>query len=90
MTPLAGAAARGAKGERVDERSDGRQLALEESAGLVQQIVIDPEGDFVTLADAFGRNNGGYIGGGEIGADVPLANAEAMLRTFAGYTYPRA
>ncbi|MFM7028062.1 MAG: helicase HerA domain-containing protein [Chakrabartia sp.] len=26
---------------------------LEESAGLVQQIVIDPEGDFVTLADAF-------------------------------------
>lgn len=28
---------------------------LEESAGLVQQIVIDPEGDFVTLADAFGH-----------------------------------
>ena len=27
---------------------------LEESAPLVQQIVIDPEGDFVTLADAFG------------------------------------
>ena len=26
---------------------------LEESAGQVQQIVIDPEGDFVTLADAF-------------------------------------
>ena len=26
---------------------------LEESAGLVQQIVIDPEGDFVTLADAY-------------------------------------
>ncbi|AKM11948.1 ATP-binding protein [Croceicoccus naphthovorans] len=26
---------------------------LEESAGLVQQIVIDPEGDFVSLADAF-------------------------------------
>ncbi|HMO73828.1 MAG TPA: ATP-binding protein [Sphingopyxis sp.] len=25
---------------------------LEQSAGLVQQIVIDPEGDFVTLADA--------------------------------------
>jgi hypothetical protein len=41
------------------------------------------------LADDFGRNNGGYIGGGEIGGDVPLANAEAMLRTFAGYTYPR-
>ena len=28
---------------------------LEESASLVQQIVIDPEGDFVTLADAFGH-----------------------------------
>lgn len=28
---------------------------LEESAGIVQQIVIDPEGDFVTLADAFGH-----------------------------------
>ncbi len=28
---------------------------LEECAGAVQQIVIDPEGDFVTLADAFGH-----------------------------------
>lgn len=28
---------------------------LEECAGLVQQIVIDPEGDFVTLADHFGH-----------------------------------
>ena len=28
---------------------------LEECAGQVQQIVIDPEGDFVTLADAFGH-----------------------------------
>jgi hypothetical protein len=28
---------------------------LEESAGLVQQVVIDPEGDFVTLADGFGH-----------------------------------
>lgn len=26
---------------------------LEESAGLVQQVVIDPEGDFVTLAEAY-------------------------------------
>ena len=47
------------------------------------------EAHCLALADAFGRNNGGYIGGGEIGGDVPLANAEAMLRTFAGYTYPR-
>lgn len=28
---------------------------LEKSAGHVQQIVIDPEGDFVTLADRFGH-----------------------------------
>ena len=28
---------------------------LEESATIVQQIVIDPEGDFVTLADCFGH-----------------------------------
>ena len=28
---------------------------LEESAGVVQQIVIDPEGDFVSLAEAFGH-----------------------------------
>ena len=28
---------------------------LEESAGLVQQVVIDPEGDFVTLAEPFGH-----------------------------------
>ena len=28
---------------------------LEGSAGLVQQVIIDPEGDFVTLSDAFGH-----------------------------------
>jgi hypothetical protein len=28
---------------------------LEESAGVVQQIVIDPEGDFVSLSEAFGH-----------------------------------
>jgi uncharacterized protein len=28
---------------------------LEGSAGLVQQVVIDPEGDFVSLGDAFGH-----------------------------------
>lgn len=31
---------------------------------------------------AFARPEGGYIGYGRIGPDVPLANAEAMLRTF--------
>src|SRR4051812_22526973 len=36
---------------------------LEKSAGLVQQIVIDPEGDFVSLGDSFGHSAieaGGY------------------------------
>ena len=28
---------------------------LEESAGMVQQVVIDPEGDFPSLADKFGH-----------------------------------
>jgi hypothetical protein len=28
---------------------------LEESAGIVQQVVIDPEGDFVTLCEAYGH-----------------------------------
>ena len=28
---------------------------LEQSANLVQQAIIDPEGDFVTLADKFGH-----------------------------------
>ena len=42
---------------------------LEESAGLVQQVVIDPEGDFVTLAEPFGHVviDGSAYGGAEIG-----------------------
>ena len=28
---------------------------LEQSAGWVQQVIIDPEGDFVTLADRYGH-----------------------------------
>ena len=28
---------------------------LEESAGMVQQVVIDPEGDFPSLAEEFGH-----------------------------------
>ncbi|WP_432770295.1 MAG: ATP-binding protein [Sphingopyxis sp.] len=36
---------------------------LEQSAGMVQQVIIDPEGDFVTLADAYAHvviNAGDY------------------------------
>lgn len=47
------------------------------------------EAHCMQLADLFGHHNGGYIGGGEIGGDVPLANAEAMLRTFATHGYLR-
>ena len=41
---------------------------LEESSALVQQIVIDPEGDFVTLSQPFGHLviDGAAYGGGEI------------------------
>ena len=44
---------------------------LEGSAGYVQQVVIDPEGDFVSLADAFGhdRKSGRQRLPGEQGAD---------------------
>ena len=32
---------------------------------------------------AFGQGlGGGYVGYGQVGPDVPLENAEAMLRTF--------
>jgi len=42
---------------------------LEESAALVQQVVIDPEGDFVTLAEPFGHVvvDGAAYSGIEIG-----------------------
>lgn len=39
------------------------------------------------MFDAFGRHNGGYIGYGQIGTDVPLANAEAMLAKMASLRY---
>jgi DNA helicase HerA-like ATPase len=45
---------------------------LEQSAPLVQQAVIDPEGDFVTLADRFGH------------VVVDAARAEADLQRIAG------
>ncbi len=34
------------------------------------------------IIELFGRQNGGLIGDGEIASDVPLENAEAMLRAF--------
>ncbi len=49
---------------------------LEESAGLVQQIVIDPEGDFVTLAEPFGHI---VVDGAALG-DAEVARVAARVR----------
>ena len=49
---------------------------LEESAGIVQQIVIDPEGDFVTLADAFGH----VVVDGSAYSAAELARLAARIR----------
>ncbi|MBI2941116.1 MAG: hypothetical protein HYY04_11830 [Chloroflexi bacterium] len=37
--------------------------------------------------EAFGRHDGGYIGYGQIGTDVPMRNGEAMLATICGLRY---
>jgi DNA helicase HerA-like ATPase len=42
------------QGNSGSGKSHLRRL-LEESAPLVQQVVVDPEGDFVTLAEPFGH-----------------------------------
>ncbi len=39
------------------------------------------------LFDAFGRFHGGYVGWGEMAADVPLANCRAMLEALSGLRY---
>jgi hypothetical protein len=49
---------------------------LEQSAGIVQQIVIDPEGDFVSLADAFGH----VVIDGAAYADTEIARLAARAR----------
>ena len=37
--------------------------------------------------EAFGTHTGGYAGWAEMSSDVPLANGEAALETFASLTY---
>ncbi len=39
------------------------------------------------LFKAFGQQHGGYVGYGQVGTDVPLANAEAMLQAFSRLRY---
>lgn len=49
---------------------------LEKSAGIVQQIVIDPEGDFISLAEAFGH----VVVDGSAYSDVEIARLAARAR----------
>ena len=57
-------------------------------SGLDRQYILphgspkDIEQHARQTIEAFGRFNGGYIGCGQIGPDVPLINAEAMLESF--------
>jgi uroporphyrinogen decarboxylase len=62
-------------GGRVCIRADiDRQWTLPKGTpGQVKALIM-------RLFDAFGRFGGGYVGWGEMNADVPLPNAEAMLR----------
>lgn len=57
---------------------------LEESAGLVQQVVVDPEGDFVTLAERYGHvvvNASDYTGAeiAQLGARIREHRASVVL-----------
>ena len=49
---------------------------LEESAGIVQQVVIDPEGDFVSLAEPFGH----VVIDGAAYAGTEIARLAARIR----------
>ncbi len=69
-------------GGRVCFRADmDRQLTL--PFGTPAEV----EAYVMRLYNAFGRSNGGYIGYGQVGTDVPLENAEAMLATFSRLRY---
>ena len=49
---------------------------LEESAGVVQQVVIDPEGDFVSLAETFGH----VVIDGAAYSDAEIVRLAARIR----------
>ncbi|HXZ43561.1 MAG TPA: hypothetical protein VEH53_01940 [archaeon] len=64
-------------GGRVCFRADtDRQLTLPFGTPAEVEAYVQ------RLYNAFGQHNGGYIGYGQVGTDVPLANAEAMLAAF--------
>jgi uroporphyrinogen-III decarboxylase len=47
----------------------------------------DVRADVERLFAAFGQRGGGYVGYGQVGTDVPLPNAEAMLDAFSRLKY---
>lgn len=59
--------------------------------GLYKQRVLpfgspdDVRKHTLEIIETFGKYNGGYIGEGEVGPDVPLENVEVMLSTFYAY-----
>lgn len=74
--------------ERVIELCSGRACVH----GDVDRQYTLPRGtpDDVRAAvradiDAFGRQNGGYIGRGQVASDVPLANVEALFEEMLHY-----
>jgi uroporphyrinogen decarboxylase len=79
--------------EALGRRFGGRicfRADLDRQVTLPFGTPADVEAYIHRLFAAFGRRNGGYIGYGQVGTDVPLANAEAMLATFSRLHYPGA
>jgi hypothetical protein len=71
--------------EEVGRRFGGRvcfRADMDRQVTLPFGTPAEVEAYVQRLYDAFGRHNGGYIGYGQVGTDVPLANAEAMLAAF--------
>jgi len=73
-------------GRRFGGRSCFR-ADLDRQWTLPYGMVADVEAHVREAYEAFGGYNGGYIGYGQIGADVPLENAEAMLKTLCNLKY---
>lgn len=70
-------------GGRVCVRADvDRQLTLPRGSPADVAALVR------RLFDAFGRFDGGYVGWGEMAADVPLANCRALLEALYGLRYP--
>ena len=79
----------------MDAREMGREFGgqvcfradLDRQWTLPFGSIADVEAHVREAFESFGRFNGGLIGYGQIGADVPMENAEAMLRTLWNLRY---